>query len=94
MVFLWPTTRATKAENFQVLADQDDQVSKSTSRKFKKRKAWQFPNLVVLNLVVCNIYTEALFCVLLRPFTLLHLRSLCSFVLFCAHLRASANDRV
>ena len=37
---------------------------------------WEFPNLVVLNLVICNFYAEALFCALLRP-----------FALFCALLR-------
>ena len=47
----------------------------------------QFPNLVVLNLVVCNIYAEPLFCALLRPFALF-----CglAFVLFCVHLRSFA----
>ena len=31
---------------------------------------WEFPNLVVSNLVVCNLYAEAIFCVLLRPLAL------------------------
>ena len=55
---------------------------------------WQFLNLVVLNLVVCNFYAEALFGTLLRPlrsFADLHLRS---FALFCSHLRVYASDRV
>ena len=40
---------------------------------------WEFPNLVVSNLVVCNFDAEALFCSLLHP--------LCSF---CALLRSFA----
>ena len=55
------------------------------------RMTWEFPNLVVLNLVVCNFYAEALFCTLLRPLALfcVHLR-LRSFALICALLRAFA----
>ena len=30
--------------------------------------SWEFPNLAVLNLAVCNFYAEALFCALLRSF--------------------------
>ena len=51
------------------------------------------PNLVVANLVVCNVYAErsfAFFCFLLRSFADLRLRS---FALFCAHLSVSASDR-
>ena len=50
-----------------------------------KTPFWEFPNLVVLNLVVRNFYAEALFCAFcvfssfLRPF---------ANSLFCAHLRA------
>ena len=73
------------------------------------REFWEFQNLVVSNLVVCNFYAEAPFCALLRsfaPFCAL-LRALvrtcvCAllrpFALlnldFCAHLRVSASDRV
>ena len=47
-----------------------------------------FPNLVVKNLVVCNLYAEALFCALLRTWVCALLRSfadLClrSFALIC-----------
>ena len=57
--------------------------------------SWEFPNLVVLNLVVCNFYADALFCALWRsfaPFCALcaHLRSF-AFALFCAHLRSFAR---
>ena len=31
---------------------------------------WEFPNLVVSNLVVCIFYAEALFCALLHPLAL------------------------
>ena len=54
-------------------------------------------NLVVSNLVLSNFYAEALFvlfCALLRLYANLHLRSLHSFSLFRAHLRASAFDCV
>ena len=60
--------------------------------------------MVVSSLVVCNVYAEALFCALLRPFALFCallqtcVCALCaelgSFALFCAHLRVSASDRV
>ena len=49
--------------------------------------SWEFPNLVVSNLVVCNFYAEALFCALLRSFADLRLRS---FALICALLRTFA----
>ena len=51
----------------------------------------EFTNLVVSNLVVCNFYSFALFCTLLRPFALLCalLRSF-AFPLFCTHLRSFA----
>ena len=45
----------------------------------QKQLRWEFPNLVVLNLVVCNFYAEALFapfCAHLRSFADLRLRSL------------------
>ena len=50
-------------------------------------KIWESPNVVVSNLVVCNFYTEALFCAPLRPFVLF-----CGlpFALICALLRAVA----
>ena len=56
--------------------------------------AWEFPNLVVLNLNVCNFYAEALFCAqlhsfapLLRSFAGLRLRR--SFALiFCFCIRS------
>ena len=62
-----------------------------------KSVSWEFPNLVVSNLAVCNFCEEALFCTLLRLFALfcalLHsfadLR-LHSFALICALLRAFA----
>ena len=40
------------------------------------KPCWEFPNLVVSNLVVCNFCAEALVCAFLRP-----------FALFCALLR-------
>ena len=48
---------------------------------------WEFPNLVVSNLVVCNFYVEALFLAHLHPFALF-----CglAFALFCVHLRSFA----
>ena len=49
--------------------------------------SWEFPNLVVSNLVVCNFYAEALFCALLRPFALFCGLAL---ALFCPHLRSFA----
>ena len=47
----------------------------------------EFPNLVVSNLVVCNLYVEALFCTLLCSFALI-----CglAFAVFRAHLRSFA----
>ena len=45
---------------------------------------WEFPNLVVSNLVVCNFCAEALFCTLLRPFALF---CRLAFVLFCVRPR-------
>ena len=47
----------------------------------------EFPNLVVLNLVVCKFYAKTLFCALLRPFALF-----CelAFALFCGQLRSFA----
>ena len=42
---------------------------------------WEFPNLVISNLVVCN------FCALLRPFGL---SCALAFALFCGHLRSFA----
>ena len=48
--------------------------------------SWEFPNLVVSNLVVCSFYAEALFCTLLLPFALLRLRS---FVFICRFLRTT-----
>ena len=53
----------------------------------KSTSIWQFPNLVVSNLVVCTLYAETLFCALLRSFADLRLRS---FALICALLRAFA----
>ena len=55
---------------------------------------WEFPNLVVLNLVVCNFYAEALFCALfadlrLRSFADLRLRS---FARIRAFLRTTAEN--
>ena len=47
-----------------------------------QRTHWDFPNPVASNLVVCNVYSQTLFCALLHP-----------FALFCAHLRPSASDR-
>ena len=44
---------------------------------------WEFPNLVVSNLVVCTFYAEALFCALLR-----------SFASFCTLLRSFADLRL
>ena len=57
------------------------------------------PNLVILNLIICECYAEALFCALLRPFADLRLRSsadlhLRCFALFCANFRLSASERV
>ena len=51
------------------------------------RNFWEFPNLVVSNLVVCNFCAEALFCALLRSFADLRLRA---FALFCVFLRTTA----
>ena len=46
-----------------------------------KKEAWEFPNLVVSKLVVCNIYAEALSCALfLRSFADLRLRSFALFL--------------
>ena len=61
---------------------------------FSGHFSWQFPNLVVLNLVVCSFYAEALSCTLRRPFA-----PFCAlaFALFCVHLRSfalAANDRI
>ena len=49
-------------------------------------ESWEFPNLVVSNLIVCNSYAEALFCALLRSFALF-CSLLRSFALFCARPR-------
>ena len=48
---------------------------------------WEFPNLVVLNLVVCNFSAEAPFCAHLRAFALF---CRLAFALFCAPLRSFA----
>ena len=50
--------------------------------------SWEFPSRVVLNLVVCNFYAEALFCALLRPFA-----PFCALLrtCVCAHLRSFAR---
>ena len=63
-------------------------LRKSTKKETKlnfNHKYWEFPNLVVSNLVVCDFYA------LLRPFALF-----CglAFALFCVHLRVSASERV
>ena len=42
---------------------------------------WEFPSLVVSNLVVCHAYAEALFCAL-------------ALALVCAHLRSFARNCV
>ena len=53
-------------------------------------KYWEFPNMVVSNLAVCNLFTQkrssAPFCTLVHPFADLHLRS---FALIYALLRTS-----
>ena len=54
----------------------------------KRSFSWEFPNLVVSNLVVCIFYVEALFapfCALLRSFADSRLRT---FAVICALLRA------
>ena len=49
----------------------------SVSQEKEHKKVWDFPNMVVSNLVVCKfLRDEALFCALLCSFALLHLRSL------------------
>ena len=54
--------------------------------------SWEFPRLVVSNLVVYyNFYAEALFCALLRTCVCALLRA---FAPFRAHLHVSANGRV
>ena len=53
----------------------------------KSHTYWEFPNLCVSNLVVCDFYVEALFCALLRSFANLRLRS---FALFSFFLHAFA----
>ena len=55
--------------------------------RFDCSAIWEFPYLVVLNLVVCNFYAEALFCAHLHPFADLRLSS---FADICALLRTSA----
>ena len=69
----------------------------STSSENEICVIWEFPNLVVLNLVVCNLYAEALSCTLLRRFApfcalLPSLALFCglAFALFCALLRPTA----
>ena len=59
--------------------------------------SWEFPNLVISNLIACEFYAEvlfALFCALLRSFADLHLNSfvlisalLCAFASFLERLR-------
>ena len=51
-----------------------------------KGSIWEFPNLVVLNLVVCNFFAEALFCALFAP-----LRALLQTCV-CALLRSFAQS--
>ena len=69
-----------------------DQISTGPQLDFNS----EFPNLVVSNLVVCNFYAEALFCVffflffaLLRSSALALLRTC-----VCALLRSLASDRI
>ena len=48
---------------------------------------WEFPDLVVSNLVVSNYYADALFCPLFRPFALF---GGLAFAVICGHLRSFA----
>ena len=82
-------------------------ICKLTTEYIVHMSTWEFLNLVVLSLVVCQFFSQkrsfALLCTILRPFALfcglafaLFSRVSCSFALFCAHLHVSAseNDRV
>ena len=59
--------------------------ARTTNQNFTKIDIWEFPNLVVSNLVVCTFYAETLFCALLHPFA----SSFADFCV-CAHLRSVA----
>ena len=71
--------------------------SKTPLKPYHFNCTWEVPNLLVLNLVVCNFYTNVLFGALMRPFALfcaLLRTCVCAllrvFALFCAYLRSFA----
>ena len=75
-------------QNFQLcegtFLDVDLQWFLLISLKFEQA-SWEFPDLVVSNLVVCNCYADAISCALTFEFV-------CALI--CVHLRVSANDFV
>ena len=52
----------------------------ASTGQYATEKDWELPNLVVSNLVVCNFYSFALFCALLRTCVGAPLRSFCMFL--------------
>ena len=56
-------------------------MRRTTPQTPPRPKGWNFPNLVVSNLVVCNFCAEAFFSC---PFAFFCCISFCSFALFCA----------
>ena len=73
------------------LLSPSEKLSGAPVLDIQSRYSWEFPNLVVSNLAVCNFHAEALFCTLLRPFALFcGLAShapLRSFACFCVRPR-------
>ena len=87
----WRSRRISIPKRRSKNLDTPKKTSRYPLKESPKNIFWEFPDLVVLNLVVCNFYAEALFCALLRIFLQTCVCSLLrSFACICVFLRPTA----